>query len=141
MCIYPCAPGAENGHSKLSSVGGNQEQLVGQQGSKDWSSQDTVPRLVEVLCEQMARLPHRHTSVTEMLSHAQMHRADIQAHVHSTPPPRSHLSLSWKTLRNGHYWTCSPSRLKSLRQSFLRSRNAYQFTLTISPSLTVFEES
>lgn len=115
-------PGAEISHPKLC--------LWKTKGSQ-WDSRDwkTGPHsLVESLCKQMARLPSQtHTHDWNALSCHKCTELTIHAHVHSTPPTSTPLSLTENMLRNGHNLTRSPSRLKSLRQSFLRSRNAYQF--------------
>lgn len=85
----------------------------------------------------MARLPHKHTLMWNALSCHKCTELTIHAHVHSTPLH----SLSRKTCSiMANNWTRSPSRLKSLRQSFPRSRNAYQFHLSYLSFSDSFEE-
>lgn len=74
-----------------------------------------------------------------MLSHATNTQSWPFMHTCTQHPP-SRRSLLWKSLCNGHNWTRSPSRLNHWGSHFREAEMHISSTLTISPSLTVFEE-
>lgn len=126
-------------HSKRAETVQDSKNSLGYQGLNDWSSQDIEPwfggeslRADGWIPSQPRSRDWNAFSCTELTIHA---------HVCSSPPP-SRLALSFmeNALRNGHNRTRSPSRLKSPRQSFPRSRNAYQFHLNSLSFSDSFEE-
>ncbi len=117
--LYMCT-GAENGHSKLSSVGGKPRTASRTAGTKRLVlSGHWAPVWWRISASRwLDSLTNTHPWLKCSLM-PQMHRDDHSCTraLNPPPPPHTSISLSWKT----------PSRLKSLRQSFPRSGNAYQF--------------